>query len=382
MSYADSTFVNETIQKVKAEYAPDKRTSVFTIDYEFKDASIVLSGETDKSSALKALQRGLQFRYKEIENNVRLLPDQKLGDKIYGLIAVSVSNHRTEPKHSAEMATQSLMGTVVKVLKKKGGWYLVQTPDDYLGWVDDEAVDECTAENIDTWLSATRYIITVPYTILRSLPDNKSLPVSDLVMGNILRFESMDGDYIKLSTPDGRTGFLGVGEAAEFSSWAENRMLTENTIVSTSEEFMGIPYLWGGTSPKGVDCSGFTKSVYFMNGLITPRDASQQVHEGELIDTKNGFSGLKPGDLLFFGEKGTDSTRERVTHVGIYIGEDEFIHSSGKVKINSLNKDKPNYSPYRFNSFLRAKRFLTTAGLSGLRIIKNNPMYFKVESLP
>lgn len=380
--HADSTFVNETINKVKSEYTPDKRTSVFLIEYTFEGESLVLSGETDTKPALNALQRELQFKYKDIQNNVQLLPEQKLGEKTYGIIAVSVSNHRTDHKHSAEMATQSLMGTVVKVLKKKGGWYLVQTPDDYLGWVDDEAVEECTKEKADEWIASVRYMVTSAYTILKSAPDDKSTPVSDLVAGNLLKFSAEEGEYIKLITPDGRTGYLPKSHVHEFSDWVAKSQLTAESIVAASEEFMGVPYLWGGTSSKGVDCSGFTKSVYFMNGLITPRDASQQVFEGELIDTKSGFSLLQPGDLLFFGEKGTDSTRERVTHVGIYIGNEEFIHSSGKVKINSLNKNAPNFSPYRFNSFIRAKRFLTAAGMKGLKLIKENPLYFKQESLP
>src|SRR5690606_26699277 len=153
-------------------------------------------------------------------------------------------------------------------------------------------------------------------------------------------------------------GFVSKSEAVPYLDWKSNLSFTKEALVETSKTMLGVPYLWGGTSTKGVDCSGFTKTVYFMNGMIIPRDASQQIHEGTLIDDSKEFDKLIPGDLLFFGRKATDSTSERVVHVGMWIGNNEFIHSAGNVHISSLDKNAENFDEYNLHRYLRTKRIL------------------------
>jgi len=131
--------------------------------------------------------------------------------------------------------------------------------------------------------------------------------------------------------------------------------------------------LWGGTSTKGVDCSGFTKTIYYMNGMVIPRDASQQVHAGKPIDSIADFSKLDKGDLLFFGIKATDSTAEKVVHVGMWIGDNQFIHSSNMVRVSSVDKNASNYDEYNVSRYLRTKRLLKENDplLKNLRVFKD-----------
>ncbi|MCX7611047.1 MAG: C40 family peptidase, partial [Ignavibacterium sp.] len=193
--------------------------------------------------------------------------------------------------------------------------------------------------------------------------------------GNLLKLLSVEKDFYKVEFPDKRTAYIHKSEAERFNQWYQSLKPTGESILQTAYRFMGVPYLWGGTSVKGMDCSGFTKTVYFLNGIILPRDASQQVYTGELINTENGWKNLQAGDLLFFGTKATENRKERITHVAIYIGDGDFIHAAGRVKINSFNQSKPYYSDYRKSGFIRAKRILTSIGKNGIERIMENDFY-------
>ncbi|MFZ1282392.1 MAG: C40 family peptidase, partial [Ignavibacteriaceae bacterium] len=312
----------------------------------------------------------------KFDNQIEMLPSEKLGEKKFGVINLSVANIRSKPDHHEELATQSILGTPIKVLKKgEDGYYLVQTPDNYISWLDDDGFTFMNEDQWNEWLATPKIIYTKEFGFSYSDAEEKSQTVSDLVAGNLLKIFGEDSNYYLAEYPDGRKAYIKKDEAKLFNHWYSSLNPNGDTILKTAYRFMGIPYLWGGTSTKGMDCSGFTKTVYFLNGIVLQRDASQQVNTGELVDVKNGWENLQAGDLLFFGRKAEEDKKERITHVAIYIGDGDFIHAAGRVRINSLNPIKTYYSKYRDHSFIRAKRILNSVGKNGIERILENSFY-------
>lgn len=344
--------IEQHIEAVRQEYAPDKRVALFDVHQE----GGILFGETNILVAKKALLEKLEAENISFIDSILVLPTEEMQGYNFGIVTLSVANLRSEPRHPAELFTQATLGTPVKVYKKSRGWYLVQTPDDYLAWVDGGGIVLMNKEEYSDWKKKPKLIYTKAYGFSYDQTNKEGGTVSDLVYGDILGLEQQEGNYYSVSFPDGRTGYVEMGESEKYDEWLGKLQPNEENLVSTSKEFLGLPYLWGGTSFKGVDCSGFTKSVYFMNGLVLPRDASQQVLIGETVDTSTGWGNMKQGDLLFFGTPEKDGRSERVVHVGMWIGgEQEFIHSSGKVRISSMNPDAGNYDEPQLKRFLRAK---------------------------
>ncbi|WP_207433885.1 NlpC/P60 family protein [Sabulibacter ruber] len=351
------------IDEVRKQFAPDKRVALFDV----KAYSNVLTGETNLPAAKAALLERLRSAGITYQDSIQVLPQAELNGNHYAVVTLSVANLRSEPKHPAELATQATMGTPLRVWKQKSGWYLVQTPDQYLAWVDGSGIKLMDQTAFTAWQKGEKLLYTNPYGFAYATPDTKGATVSDLVYGDVLVLKTQTKGFYEVAFPDGRTGFVSAPEVEKYNKWASTRQPTEQNLVETSKRLLGLPYLWGGTSFKGVDCSGFTKTVYFMNGLVLPRDASQQVHIGELIDTQSGFQNLKPGDLLFFGSPAKDGKPERVVHVGMWIGNNEFIHSAGRVRINSMDPAAPNHDASELKRFLRAKRISPQATLIDLR---------------
>lgn len=368
--------INSLIMKIKNKFAPDKRTALFNVELKKSNGNLYLIGETNIPEAKTKLIDELKKESITIKDSIELLPSKKLGDKIFGVINLSVSNSRSNPEHPAELSTQSLLGTPIKILKKvKGGYYLIQTPDKYLSYLDDDGFQIMNNSEWQQWKNSEKIIYIKEFGWAYQQPDENSQHISDLVAGNILKLLSEDEKFFRVEFPDKRIAYVLKSEASNFRNWYNTLKPTEENIIKTAFRFMGVPYLWGGTSSKGMDCSGFTKTVYFLNGIILPRDASQQVFVGELINTEANWSNLKPGDLLFFGTKATNQQNERITHVAIYIGDGDFIHAAGRVRVDSFDKSKPYYSYYREATFIRAKRILSSIGKNGVEQILNNNFY-------
>jgi len=352
------------LDSLKARYAPDRSLAVFDVTCVQQGTMVIARGDVDdpkaKEDALSSLHKILGG---QVIDSIRVLPDPQLGEKRFGIVAASVGNVRTNPRNAAELATQVLMGTVVKLLKKQGGHYYIQMPDHYIGWLEENAMKVTNAAGIDDWNAAKKVIVTTYFTMVREKPDRAAMPVSDAVAGVLMKHVRVSGSWIAVELPDGRKGYIEKANVEDFSSWKKSRKLTAENIEKTAKMFVGIPYLWGGTSAKGMDCSGFTKTVFRLNGFELYRDADQQAGAGDEVKPGENFENLKKGDLLFFGRKGSADRPERISHVGIYLEKLEFIHTPGGswVKFNSFDPAATNYSESLRKSFVRARRYVGTA---------------------
>lgn len=347
----------DEIENTKRTFAPDTRTALFNIVALYGPSSLTLTGESNLPNAVDSLRSVLKAKGIQFKDEINIVPSAALQGKIYGVVNVSAANLRSNPKHSAELATQATLGTVVNILKKEDNWYLIQTPDAYLAWVDAGGIQPMDKKEIERWIAANKIIYINTYGHAYTANDTTNR-VSDLVAGSLLKLIREEGDFYKVQFPDDRIAFVRKKEAQEYTTWLSGLSFEAEALIETSKTLLGVPYLWGGTSTKGVDCSGFTKTIYFLNGMVIPRDASQQVHTGKAIDSTANFDNLEKGDLLFFGRKVTDSTTEKVVHVGMWIGENQFIHSSDMVRVSSVDKNAANYDAYNVGRYLRTKRIL------------------------
>lgn len=367
--------MKQIIQTIREKYAPDKRVEIFDIWLPERSDSLILEGETSSRPAYEALLSEVRKKFPEAINRLRLLPTRELGDKTWGVVYNSVGTLRSEPRYGAELVSQALLGTPVRILDKKEGWCRVQTPDRYIGWING-SVEPMTEHELHRYNALPKIIVTSFYAQSFEKPDTDSQTVSDLVAGNMLAVEKEENGFYAVRYSDGRKGYVACCNAQRVEDWLEDAKPTAEKIAGTAFRFKGVPYLWGGTSLKGVDCSGFTKSVYFLHGIVLTRDASQQVLYGSLIDERGDWSNALPGDLVFFGEKASgEDFKERVVHVGIYIGGKRFIHASDYIRVNSFDPKDPLYDAHNTSRYLRTKRIIGEVNTQGIEEIGKNQFY-------
>ena len=359
------------IDSISKHWAPDRRTGICNLALSNgRGTELILKGETMFAGARTKVLQLLSNRGFSVIDSVILLPDTLHLEKNWGLITLSVANMRSKPAHSSEMVSQTILGTPVRILKDGDGWVLVQTPDLYIGWTNKSAVQQMSRSEILKWRKSDRLIFDGSAGNIYS-DRQRNMVMSDLVAGAILVKTSEGQDYATVSLPDGRSGYVSKQNWFSFDHWKDTVALNANRMIVNGKQLMGFPYLWGGTSSKGMDCSGFVKTVCFLNGVVLERDASQQIRHGKEVDITSGWDKLQKGDLLFFGSK----EPFRVTHVGMYIGGGELIHESGCVHINSLDKGKANYNEELIENLVGARRIIGFSAEQGFWPIRNHPWY-------
>ena len=234
------------------------------------------------------------------------------------LVNRGVTDLRADPDDDAELLDQAHYGERFALLGREGEWLFVQGVDHYFGWL--------RADHLDEIGQPERRIVGVVAADVRSAPTDAAPIIDRLPVAAPLAIQERQGDWLRVSY-DAWVPLRDTVDVAQLPT----RFPRPVDLIRTAECFLGAPYLWGGTTVDGIDCSGFTQLVYRLNGVGLDRDADQQAMEGRPVGT------ARAGDLFFFGD-------ERVTHVALAAGEREYIHapqSGGVVERATLAPDRP-----------------------------------------
>ena len=258
----------------------------------------------------------------------------------WAVVTLSSAFMRLSPDYEAPLENQMLMGALVQTTGQTNRYWVEVKAEDYTGWVTEMSLQYLTDSEKEAYLEAAKWICVAEYARIREKPLEGSAPICDFTMGDLVRQtgQCISG-WVEVVLPDGRNGWVLKHQVMDFRTWAESRSglstsdatgrdFCDREVTSLACSFLGTPYMWGGNSIKHFDCSGLVKFCYFMNGIILPRNGREQINSGTPV--KDGE--WEPGDLLFFGSK----KPLKVTHVALYLGDGKIVHSSQKVRINTL----------------------------------------------
>ena len=255
-----------------------------------------------------------------------------------GRVSVSVANLYRKDDYRSEIISQALLAEKIFIEEKQKNFSRIKQTDDYSGWISNyqwipEKFFDYPLKMVRThWLKIYHEPMPDAATIGEA-PIGSRLPVC----------QSKDG-WLQIILPDGQTGW------AEGSNFGELLPLTRMNAVRLAQEFYGIPYFWGGRSPRGFDCSGLIQTVFALMGRQLPRDSWMQQRDGIFVSQEPLQA--KPGDLYFFSDNG-----ERITHVGLSAGKGRLIHARGKVRSNSLQPGQPEFDKNLLDTFIDVRTY-------------------------
>jgi len=238
-----------------------------------------------------------------------------------GVVVNAVANMYSAPTEESDVVSQAIYGTNVVMEEEKQGWAKVRTADDYTGWMPLASLRPLVSSEAPyASVGRVAQVESLFANLYREPHVTKHQPLLTVPFETRLEAVSEQGDeeggWLAVRLPDGRSAWVQRGDIT-----FDAKPLSIAQAIALSQRFLGLPYMWGGTSSFGYDCSGFVQMLVRRRGVIMPRDADLQANWTGALPVKR--KKLQPGDLLFFGE-----SAEKVTHTGMYIGRGKFVHAT------------------------------------------------------
>jgi gamma-D-glutamyl-L-lysine dipeptidyl-peptidase len=328
------TQVKRLIERIRSDYAPDPRLTVFEIGFEWDGYGLAFTGTTSEAAAAEALHReaALLDGWEEVHDRVERLPRAVPGEPIHAVITAASVPMLAGPLISEPHVSQAVLGRRLTILRRQGRWLQCRAEDGYLGWVHRgyiRVVEESEARAWEMGVGGEACM-----SLGAEVLDDADEVVARLPWGSrVLRLA--DGS---VRLPNGSSG-RAEGALLPLAERPQRYRPLGEEVVATAARWLGAPYQWGGVTMAGVDCSGLVQAVFHLHGVDLPRDSDQQARTGDEVEPDERFSNLRAGDLLFFAE-----TPARISHVTLSLGGSRIIHSSlgnGGVARNDLLGDLP-----------------------------------------
>jgi len=322
----------QLIDSVRRAHVPDFRSGVFEVAIEQRDAATVVTGQSTHAAAVSDLVERLRAAGVQATDEVTLLPDPGFGTSRFGVARSAITPIYAEPRLPAPQISQLVLGMRVELLSRDADWVRIRGEDGYIGWVHSGYVEAGPEDWAFAWERATTGEPVV--SLGAELLDEEGWTIARLPWGS--RLVRYSGAYQLL---DGRRGTIANGEVVDVDRLVDRFPPRGESVARTARRWLGAPYLWGGVTLNGVDCSGFTQAVMWMHGIALPRDSDLQSRTGAAVEVGDDLHELRAGDLLYFAETGA-----RVSHVAISLGSTHIIHSAlgnGGVDINDLAGSSP-----------------------------------------
>lgn len=364
--------INARLDSIKGEFTPDLRLELFDVKLDLNAKKVRV--ETTSKQARDAVKQ-LANDFPDWSIEALLFPEEnkELDGKWRALVNFSAIQLQKQPDHAAEWGTQSVMGMPVRIIKRTGGWVLIQNYDGYFGYTTRGSVCPKTKDEYDAWLNSSRLVSLELHGHIFLEPSLDSATISDLTAGCVVVWKDqvVQNGFYKVETPNGRIGWIPQDAAMEWQKWLDSRELNAENLIATARKFLGSPYVWGGCTTNGMDCSGLVSLSFRLNGYSILRDVSQIRREGLEVDRSEGWKNFQPGDLLIFGKVRADGSASW-RHVAIYIGDARFIHSATSVHESSLDPNSPDYDPGNAKELIKVVRMIGTPNTEHFRPLGQN----------